>query len=128
MTNIVKFPEPTRRMWVCNCGCSSFELLEVGVAICAMCGAEAEDGGWTAHVPNTAWGGKEPVRQVGGNGDPDFARAVVMRRCEQPDTVCIAVVKECGTLSVWSNAETSEQISVIGRTLRKVRNLIQPRT
>lgn len=127
MSDVVKFPTKAKEpmIWVCNCGCSSFELLSDATARCALCGVISENGGW--HLPDTdaVWEGEHPVREVSGNGDPEFAKRVTTKRALEDDVVLIAVLKEDGLLATWTNVETPEQRDWVDRQLDRVKPMLE---
>lgn len=127
MSDVVKFPTKHKEpmIWVCNCGCSSFELLSDATARCALCGVISENGGW--HTPDTdlIWDGDPPMREVSGNGDPEFAKRVTAKRVLDPGVVLAVVLKENGTISAWTNVETEEQRDWVDRQLGRVRPMLK---
>lgn len=123
--SVVDFPKPERRIWVCNCGCSSWELLDGGTLACALCGNETEQraGGWiSADAP--LWTGDEPVRNISGNSSEEFARKLITRRTLEPDVVAVVVVRE-PTTHVWTKVETVEQREWLDKRLRAVKETIE---
>lgn len=124
MTEIVNFPakekQPEPMIWVCGCGCSTFELLSDGAAKCALCQEAINDGGWLVPATDKEWDGDDPVRDVSGNGEPDFARRVTSKRVLEDDVVLVVVVKQDGTVSTWTDIETEEQREWAKRQLDRV--------
>ncbi len=113
MTKIVDFPkektEEKLLIWVCNCGCVTFELFSDGSAICANCGAVSGNGGWNP-PENASEHNGEVISVVRGNGpdEPDdFTRALVARRMADPKCVFSTALLEDGTISVWSSYDYS---------------------
>ena len=132
MAEIVEFARKTR-IWVCRCGCTSFELMSDGGALCALCGTprtgDGPLGGWLRTDDDPDWDADRlpPVRQIGGNGDPDFAKRVTARRLEHPDVVAVVILREEGRIHTWSNLETDEQVGWAGRRLAESLHLLRPR-
>jgi uncharacterized Zn finger protein (UPF0148 family) len=113
-------------IWVCGCGCSTFELLSDGKVRCAMCEdvTEAENGGW--HPPEDApeWEGEPPVRDLNGNGSVEFARAAMVRYAKAKEATMIIVADEDGSIHAWSAAETDEQIAWVKSKLEQAAQLL----
>jgi len=136
MAEVIPLPSTTQEtyIWVCDCGCTSFELMSDDTAVCALCGTQRIDdtplGGWYRKDTDPDWGADRlpPVRQIGGNGDPDFAKRVTMRRIEHPDVVAVVVLREGGAIHTWSNLETNEQVDWAGRRFAESLDLLRPPT
>ena len=125
MSEIIAFPgtlEPAAlepRIWICRCGCSSFNLREDGSTVCALCSlVDDAHGGWTRLGEEQEYTGDvEPISCVQGNGDVEFARRVVTKRAYEPDAVSIIVIREGGSIHVWTGAETREQAEWVQRRI-----------
>lgn len=104
---------PAPRIFICSCGCSTYELWEDNTLHCALCHAEhtmADGGGWYKNeMPSLIYEGEEPTRTVQGNGDTEFARRLIARRAQAEDAKAIVVLRENGAIHAWSAAETPEQ-------------------
>ena len=131
MTDIVKFPAKAKvqepLIWVCQCGCSTFELRNDGTGRCALCGDVIRDdaeGGWLTPETDKEWEGDDPVRDVSGNGDPDFARRVTAKRVLEDDVVLVVILKESGAISTWTIIETQEQREWADRQLDRVSDIL----
>ena len=107
MSNVIALTKPLPRIWVCACGCSTFELFEDGEAKCAICGTQPETGGWSVPETKAEYDG-DPIKDVSGNGSVEFARARVRKLASQEDALLLIVASEDG-VTVWSAAETAEQ-------------------
>lgn len=127
MSEVVSFPAKKQEplIWICNCGCSSFELLSDATARCALCGVISENGGWYTPDADKVWDGDAPVREVAGNGDPEFAKRVTAKRLLEPDVVLAVVLKEDGLLATWTCVETDEQRDWIDRQLDRVKPMLE---
>ena len=127
MSNVVSLTRPAPRIWVCGCGCSSFELNDDLTAQCALCGAKpnTEVGGWFAADRGSEWTGDEPVREVAGNGDANFSKGILANRLKDGDAVLAVVVREDGTIHTWTCIETDEQRRWADRKLRKVKSILE---
>lgn len=132
MTEIVEL-RPKTYIWVCECGCTSFELEDTGAARCALCGIprepQPEDGGWHRTDDDPHWDADRlaPIRHIGANGDPDFVRALTVKRAQQPDVVAVVVLREGGSVHVWCNIETDEQHEWAKRRMEESFPLMAPR-
>ena len=127
MSEIVNFPtkksEPL--IWVCECGCCSFELMSDQSVMCALCRKPASDaGGWIAPETGATWEGDDPIRDVSGNGSEEFAKRVAINRASDKGVCLITVMKEDGTISCWSNLETPEQREWADRQLKRVKPIL----
>lgn len=115
-------------IWVCVCGCSTFELCSDATATCAACGnkPDPEEGGWfTPPETDATWEGDAPVRDISGNGSVEFARYQLSSYAAAPDAALIVVVQENGTRHAWANAETDEQVEWAERALAKAAQTIR---
>lgn len=124
MSDVIDLYAPEPKIWVCDCGCSSFELFSDNTARCALCGVETSEGGWHQPDEDNVWQGDEPVREISGNGVVDFAKRLIAKRMAEPDVVLAVIVKEHGAISTWSNIETEEQRKWADRQLKKVKNIL----
>lgn len=136
MAEIISLPSATQEtyIWVCECGCTSFELLSNDTAVCALCGTQriGDDpvGGWYRKDTDPDWDADRlpPVRQIGGNGEADFAKRITMRRMEHPDVVAVVVLREDGAVHTWSRIETHEQVEWAGRRFAESLPMLRPPT
>lgn len=128
MSKIVKFPVkeiPPAMVWVCSCGCSTFELLSDQTALCALCQKPVTDaGGWYTPETTKTWEGDDPVRDVSGNGSEEFAKRIAISRASEEGVCLITTVKEDGTVSCWSNLEAPEQREWADRQLKRVKSIL----
>ena len=115
-----------RRIWICECGCSTFELFEDGGHGCASCGLEFHDGSWYEVVPDGGEYQGEPFRDVMWNGCVDFARRRVKRLVEGDDVAMIVVAKSGGEVSAWFGGDaTDERKAWFGRRLSDARTMLK---
>ena len=136
MAEVIPLPSTAQEtyIWVCDCGCTSFELMSNDTALCALCGSprisDTPLGGWHRTDTDPDWDADRlpPVRQIGGNGDPDFAKRVTMRRIEHSDVVAVVVLREGGGVHTWSNLETDDQVAWVQRKLEQAVTLLRPPT
>lgn len=108
--SVVSFPkrqEPDA-IFVCNCGCASFELHADGRATCRSCDAIADDGGWKVKADGDKHHDGIVTYSDGGNGG-DFAERKIKRDAQSAEWII------CGTwdgrIMSWSDGfiETPEQ-------------------
>ena len=136
MAEIISLPSATQEtyIWVCECGCTSFELMSDDTAVCALCGTQriGDDpvGGWYRKDTDPDWDADRlpPVRQIGGNREADFAKRVTIRRMEHPDVVAVVVLREDGAVHTWSRIETHEQVEWAGRRFAESLPMLRPPT
>lgn len=122
-------PEEKRLIWVCQCGCSTFELSNDGSAQCAFCRETREEGGgWFRKDHEPEWMGDEPISDVQGNGSVEFAQRVVAKRALSDDAVALIVIRENGTIHVWSDLETDEQVDWTKRRIDDAKDLLDLNT
>lgn len=115
------------RIWVCNCGCSTFDLLETGAARCAACGADqsVDGSGWSKWTAESRHNEDEAFRDVRGNGSIEFARRRIANMAQDQDAALLVVVKTNGTIQAWSEAETKEQLAWARRKLSQAADLFK---
>lgn len=117
-----KEPSPPK-IWVCLCGCSTFELLSTAEVRCPVCllTSPAPDGGWTPDPEAADWQGKDendaPIRDISGNGSIEFARHMLLNHAKDPEACAIIVFKLSGSVHAWSMAETQEQLEWLRQKL-----------
>ncbi len=132
MADVVDFPggASERQIWVCLCGCSTWELNRDGTAQCAGCDgiAEAETGGWyedIAEGPERNPDLPAPVADVQGNGSEEFARRRMARMAEGADVRLLVVARESGAVSLWrADTATVDQLQWMHRRLDEAREML----
>lgn len=124
---VVEIPKKAPRIWICDCGCSTFELLESGWAQCASCADDLEHGTWFEKIK----GGKarpedaeEPFSDIQGNGSVDFAMHSARRAASQADLKVLVAVNAEGKVTAWTGAETKNQIEWVLDRIDQGRALI----
>lgn len=124
--NVVPMPTEAKKVWICQCGCSTFYLVGDGATECAACDTvvSGDQGGWNPPATDTRWDGPEPFADVQGNGSEEFARRRISTLAQQSDVVALVVVRECGTVHARSSVESEEQISWVERRLSEAADLI----
>lgn len=119
MSEVVKFGPKAPKdpmIWVCECGCSTFELLSDNTVRCPVCEtvSPSPDGGWYAPDTDKTWEGKDPdegpIRDISGNSSVEFARARLRKLASDDEAVGVCVFKADGSVHAWSMVETAEQL------------------
>jgi hypothetical protein len=126
MSEVVQFPAKSEDIWVCQCGCGTFELLAVGTARCAACEtpAGAEQGGWNPPKNAPEWIGDPPIMDLHGNGSESFARVRMAQIVKDQDVSVIVIARDNGTVHAWSSAETPEQLAWVKERLAAASDLL----
>jgi hypothetical protein len=127
MGEVIAIAKLEPRIWVCNCGCSTFELRDNGEAACAACQALADvDGsGWASWDAQSNHDESTAFTDVQGNGSVDFARRRVADMAKSDDAALLLVVRKDGGFSLWSEAETVEQVAWAKRKFRAAAALLK---
>lgn len=117
--------EAPLKIWVCNCGCSSWALRSDGQVQCCNCESVSDrhPGGWYPDNDADDYEGVPPVSNTQGNGDIGFARARMTRVVKQDDIVAVAAVREDGSVSTWNMCEGEAQREWLSRRLDQIRDL-----
>lgn len=126
MAEILGFPGVQDRIVVCECGCSTFELLEAGGTLCAACGADGLGAvSWYAVKPDgREWVGEEPVRAVQGNGSVEFARRRAVQIATDDEVVLLVSALPSGSVTTWGAIETEDQRAWMLERLDQARAMI----
>jgi hypothetical protein len=114
MAEVIFFDQPALKIWVCGCGCASFDLMSDGSAKCSLCGEwDTEEGGWFRDVVDRPDVGDDvnPVKDIHGNGSVDFARRRAQKVASDPDARLVVSACQEGAVTVWSNVESEDQRS-----------------
>jgi hypothetical protein len=127
MGEIINIARSEPRIWVCGCGCSTFELVENGTARCAACGdnADVDGSGWLKTEAESHLDPGETFRDVQANGCIDFARKRVANAAREENAALIVVGFRDGTVTAWSEAETKKQMKWVRRKLRIASDLFK---
>ena len=110
--SVVKFPTQKNEdaMWVCSCGCATFELNADGTATCRGCRTVPEEGGWKVRKDDDPTFDYPHSFIDGGNG-AGFAERKIKREAQAAEWII------CGTwagrITAWADGfiETPEQES-----------------
>lgn len=121
MGDVISLKQPEPRIWVCGCGCCTFEMYEDGSARCAMCDGVAGNGGWMVPDTDEVYTGNA-VTVVRGNDDGgEIARRRLLRAAGTARLVIAA--QDDGALSTWSTVETQDQFDWVMRRLEHAKDL-----
>ena len=112
------------RLWVCDCGCSTFEVREDASISCAHCAviSQAELGGWYSPEAKDA---AEPDKVVvAGNGSIDFVRRRLSQTMLDENVVGLVMIKDDGAVSFWNTADTKERVKWFKRRLKQAKRML----
>lgn len=117
--------EAPLKIWICNCGCSSWALRSDGHVQCCNCESISDHrpGGWYPDSSADDYEGVLPFSNTLGNGDISFARARMARVVQQDGVMAAACVREDGSVSTWNMCEGEAQLEWLGRRLDQIRAL-----
>ena len=128
MGEVHSLDKPEPRVWICACGCSSFELFSDGTVRCAACQGLHDNyvAGWLTRCGDreTAIDETETFSSVGGNGSMDFARRRIAQIAQDDSTVLLVVARRDGHVSTWAVADTDEQFDWVRERLSQAADLI----
>lgn len=128
MSEVVSFPQSSPRIWICDCGCSTFNLREDGVAVCAGCMKEHYDqGGWYTPPADAAVFSGEPYADVQGNGSVEFSHRRVAQLAARKDAVAVVVIRDGGQIHAWHDADTDARKKWVRKHLFDAWKLIRGR-
>ncbi len=124
---IISFPPKTTDrdlIWVCNCGCASFELRGDGSAVCRACESDvSEPGAWWDSVKNGPTTDATPEYQDGGNG-PEFAERLAKRHAQDADI--LIAIRQNGRVQTWArDLTTREQFEWLQRRVEDAMRLLE---
>lgn len=123
--NVVSLVQQEPRIWVCECGCKTFYLLDTGDVECSACNKVSDScGGWTPHQTSREYLG-DAFSDTHGVGGADFARRLVISRANDVGVNSIVVINTDGRVIVWTDAETHEQVSWVRRQLAQALGVIK---
>lgn len=117
-------PEPM--LWICACGCSTFEILSDGSANCAACCSphDVDGAGWSSWVAMSDKNEDSTFRDVQGNGSVEFARRRVAQMATDDTAAVVVVARRDGSVSTWSEVETADQAQWVRERLTQAADLI----
>lgn len=115
-------------IFVCQCGCSTWRLLNDATVECAACeNRSMSAAAWYEEKPKAPEFDGEPFVDIQGNGSVEFARSRLQRMAADPDLSLIVLVRENGTIHMWSNAETKKRIKWTVQRLKQAADLLKRR-
>ena len=134
--SIVNFPPrppaaDNAAIWVCKCGCSSFELHSDGSVECCNCSLAGENAEWMrrkpevpANPPEIAFSERRITRFNTGAG----ALQRVLRNVNDRDTSFVIAAGRNGTVATWNSEEflTSDAVWWLDEQLSVGRSLLLP--
>ncbi|MGI3168410.1 hypothetical protein ACRARG_04610 [Pseudooceanicola sp. C21-150M6] len=113
MTDNIVDISPQRRVWVCNCGCSSFRLFSDGVAECCHCCSPVSGAtdGWQSETKDAGVRGNASPEKtsIEFNSNADFALYHIRKRVSADDVALIIVAAEDSRTSIWAQAQNMAQ-------------------
>lgn len=113
-------------IWVCRCGCSTWELCEDGSGRCANCNMPSPCAGkWYRIKPDAGDVDAAPYGMVRGNGSVSFARERLKRLSGSEDAAMLIVAMSDGSVSLWCAAETKKQRRWAFRRLKEARGMLK---
>ena len=129
MSEVVSFPskEAPKTIWVCGCGCGSFELSGDGELTCSGCGvplAGAEGGWYVPALPGTPWEGDPPVTHATSNGSEEFARRRMQGFAGDTDVAGIVIIKSTGQIHTWTDVDTTKDVAWLQEGLKDAARII----
>lgn len=108
--SVVSFPkrEAEAAIFVCGCGCASFELNGDGTATCRTCRTVPHEGGWKTRGPDDPVFDGDVAFSDGGNGD-GFAERKIKRDVQKAEWIICGTWE--GRIMSWADGfiETPEQ-------------------
>lgn len=126
--NVVSLNSPAPRVWVCQCGCASFWILEDGTAECSTCchkPSDISDGGWKDVDKQKESDIDVPTINIHGNGSVEFARMRMSKLSSDEDARLIVIAKSGGSVHAWSTAETGEQFDWMDEKLASALDMLK---
>lgn len=123
MSDVIEFPggDEPEEIWVCGCGCRSFELRADGTAACSACFSDldVDGGGWYDIVADgPKWDRETPIFvDLAGGDTADFARAKVAKAASDPSARAVVVVWEGDRVTAWVDAGTTEELEEISELI-----------
>jgi hypothetical protein len=112
----IRSEEESELIWVCQCGCSTFELLSSQELRCANCELMStfETAAWDNYWDKGEMRADDAAPRfsdVQGCGSVDFARARLNRIASQSDVALLVVATEDGSVSVWSSDRGEDHLA-----------------
>jgi hypothetical protein len=127
MSDVVNFPTASKQIWVCLCGCSTFQIFDDGSTECSACGQWTPDdgGGWVEELAGRGSFEGDCFADTQGNGSVEFARARAAKIACQPDVKLVVTASESGALVCWHVVSNEEQRAWALEKLDAAKKLIE---
>ena len=106
MTNVITLPKKEDQVWVCKCGCYTFELRGDGKAVCAGCRVEPTDGDGLGWWRPKREGDQEvdpnmrPTASVVSNVE-NYTRHAMEHRVKDPTITWVVCGRDDGSVHSW---------------------------
>lgn len=122
MGDVVNIP---RRILLCICGCSTFEMYLDGTTQCSNCGEAslAEGTGWAPDPNVESKAEREPFKDVQGNGSIEFTKRRLQRLAAGEDVHLIVLGFQDGSVTTWSIADTVAQFDWVASRMSIAQSL-----
>lgn len=126
MGDVVKIP---RKILLCICGCSTFEMYLDGTTECSNCGETslAEGTGWAPDPKVESKAEREPFKDVQGNGSIEFTKRRLQRLASAEDVAMLVIAFDDGSVTTWANADTKERCDWVASRMSIAQSLIAVR-
>lgn len=101
------------QVWVCGCGCRTFELWSDHTERCALCAAivTGHEGGWYKLTESDArWEGGSPAVNVNVNNCVHFVRHQLAEKSLDDNICAIVLVDDDARISTWTNITSPHQM------------------
>lgn len=109
--SVVSFPkrEHEKVIFVCGCGCASFELNGDGTATCRACRSSPQDGGWKVRGEDDPLFEGNVTFSDAGNSGGEFAERKIKREAKKAEWIICGTWE--GRIMSWADGfiETLEQ-------------------
>lgn len=122
MGDVVTIP---RKILLCICGCSTFEMYLDGTTECSNCGETslAEGTGWAPDPKVETKAEREPFKDVQGNGSIEFTKRRLQRLATSDDVDMIVLAFRDGSVTTWSVADTIAQFDWVASRISIAQSL-----
>ena len=112
MADVVDFPARPQQIWVCECGCASFDLRSNGTSSCSVCGlvTTGDKGGWFDEIADGPDfpADQEVFRDFNWNGSIEFARHQILQAAADKTARAVVVVWQGERMTCWLDADNLE--------------------
>lgn len=118
---------PTNQIWVCLCGCLTFNLRRDGSTECAACGNREDGGTWTDKADSGYSAPATQFSRIVSEQDEVFTRARYAKLVKSsPDLCVVALVDADGRVRVWQARDLSPRAERgwLNRALKSARDML----